>query len=119
MEKKEEVTYNEDGTYVKKGEINTYPKDGFVPMSEMYPHDPDHAGSVGYGVKHHYVETNDQRIIIPCLLMFIAVIGTIVGLVMGETKGIVIAIISLLIGIISTIYLINYLKKRKNKVIKN
>ena len=71
MEKKEEVTYNEDGTYVKKGEINTYPSDGFVPMSQMYPHDADQGGRYGYGIKHYYAETNDQRIIVPSLLNLI------------------------------------------------
>ena len=113
MEKKEEVTYNEDGTYVKKGEINTYPSDGFVPMSQMYPHDADQGGRYGYGIKHYYYETNDQRIIVPSLLMFLSFIGAIVGLVIKETYGVFISIVSIIVLIGSLIYLINYLKKRK------
>ena len=115
MEVKEEKEYNEDGTYVKKGEINTYPSDGFVPMSEMYKNDFDQGGRYGYGIKHYYYETNDQRIILPALLIFISFIGIIVGLVMKEDYGIVITIASILILIGSLIYLIMYLKKRKKK----
>ena len=113
MEKKEEVTYNNDGTYVKKGEINTYPSDGFVPMSDLYPHDADQGGRYGYGIKHYYAETNDQRIIIPSLLIFISFFGLSTFLIIKETYGIVISIVSLIVLIGSIIYLVRYLKKRK------
>ncbi len=113
MEKKEEVTYNEDGTYVKKGEINTYPSDGFVPMSDLYPHDADQGGRYGYGIKHHYVETNDQRIIVPSLLIFLSFIGIIIGVLTKEKYGIIITIVSIPVLIGSIIYLVNYLRKRK------